>query len=70
MKQEKTERDFESKCLRYLKIEDWNTLDKIATAHLEETKGKSYKGYFYLGVSCYKQGDFENAIAAYSKAEE
>lgn len=69
-KEEKMEKEFENKCLRYIKIEDWDTLDKISTRHLEETKGKSYKGFFYLGVALYKSGDYENAIRAYQKAEE
>lgn len=31
IRQEKIERDFENKCLRLLKIGDWNTLDQIAS---------------------------------------
>jgi len=64
-KSEKTEREFENKCLRYLKIEDWDSLDQISSSYLEETKGKSYKGFFYLGVSLYKLGDYESAIKAF-----
>lgn len=70
IRQEKIERDFENKCLRLLKIGDWNTLDQIASQHLEDTQGQSFKGFFYLGVSFYKVGDYENAIRAFQKAEE
>jgi hypothetical protein len=30
-KEEKLEREFEKKCLRLLKIEDWSSLDELAT---------------------------------------
>lgn len=53
-----------------MKIEDWQSLDQIASKHLEDTKGKSYKGFFYLGVALYKAGDYDNAIRSYQKAEE
>lgn len=63
------EREFERKCQELIKDEDWIQLDSYATEHLEAMSGKSFKGFFYLGVALYKQNDFENAIRAFSKAE-
>jgi len=51
-------------------VGDWSQLDEFATQHLEDTKGRSFKGFFYLGVSLYKVGDFENAVKAFQRAEE
>ncbi|CDW78380.1 tpr repeat [Stylonychia lemnae] len=70
VRKQKTEREFENRCLRLLKIEDWQSLDELASKYLEETHGTTFKGLFYLGVSLYKQGDYENAIRAFQKAEE
>ena len=69
-REERLEKEFERKCLQCLRTQDWNTLDNISTEHLEETSGKSYKGFFYLGISLYKLGDFESAIRAFTKAEQ
>lgn len=35
-----------------------------------KTEGTSYKGFFYLGISLYKLGDFDTAIRAFEKAEQ
>lgn len=49
--------------------ENWEELYEVSKSHLEETNGKSFKGFFYMGISFYKSDDFENAIRAFSKAE-
>jgi len=36
---------------------------------LEKTQGQTAKGFFYLGISYYKQGDYQNSILAFEKAE-
>jgi tetratricopeptide (TPR) repeat protein len=53
-----------------LRIGDWKELDQVSTKHLEETRGKSYKGFFYLGVSLYKTEQYEDAITVFQRAEE
>ena len=35
-----------------------------------ETQGKTFKGFFYLGISLYKLGDYDTAIRAFEKAEQ
>ena len=45
--------------------ENWEELYEAAKCHLEETTGKSFKGFFYMGISFYKTDDFENAIRAF-----
>jgi tetratricopeptide (TPR) repeat protein len=68
-KLEKLEREFEKKCLKLIKLGDWNSLESVASQHLEDTKCESFKGFFYLGVSFYKSGEYENAIRAFQRAE-
>lgn len=69
LRDEKLEKDFERKCMQLLKAENWAAMDAVSTEHLENTSGKSFKGFFFLGVSLYKQGDYENSIRAFTKAE-
>lgn len=69
LKEEKMEREFERKCTQHIRQENWGDLDLAATEQLEQTAGRSFKGFFYLGVSLYKQSDFENCIRAFGKAE-
>jgi Flp pilus assembly protein TadD len=38
--------------------------------YLDASAGKSFKGYFYQGISLYKQSEFDGAIRAFSKAEQ
>lgn len=64
-KLEKLEREFEKRCLKLVKLGDWNALDSLASQHLEDTKCESFKGFFYLGVSFYKCNEHENAIRAF-----
>jgi tetratricopeptide (TPR) repeat protein len=52
-----------------MKSEDWLELESFSTSFLEQTKGHSFKGFFYLGISFYKMQDYENAIRALQKAE-
>lgn len=56
--------------MKLLRIYDWHELDIFATSHLEQTKGRSYKAFFYLGVSLYKTKEYESAIKAFQRAEE
>jgi tetratricopeptide (TPR) repeat protein len=49
--------------------EDWDNLESIAKEFLEKSPQKSYKGFFYYGISLYKLGDYENAIKAFNQAE-
>lgn len=37
MKEERLERDFEKKCQKLIKAEDWQQLDTLSTQHLEYT---------------------------------
>lgn len=67
--QEKLDREFERKCAVFLKTEDWVALEELARDYLSSQSYNSFKGYFYLGVCFYKQGDFENAIKAFKEAE-
>jgi tetratricopeptide (TPR) repeat protein len=53
----------------YIKTEDFEGLESESNEYLRETEYKSFKGYFYLGCSLYKQGDFENSIKAFKEAE-
>ena len=49
--------------------EDWDNLENVSKEFLEKSPQKSYKGYFYYGISLYKLGDYENAIKAFKQAE-
>lgn len=69
IREEKLEMELEQKCMQYIINENWAELDLLATEHLEATGGKSFKGFFFLGVSLYKQGDYDNSIRAFTKAE-
>lgn len=42
----------------------------MAVNQLDTCKGKSPKGFFYLGVALYKLGLFDQAIKAYQKSNE
>jgi tetratricopeptide (TPR) repeat protein len=53
----------------FLKTEEWMALEEHARDYLAASEYSSCKGYFYLGVCFYKQGDFENAIKAFKEAE-
>jgi len=65
VKEERLEREFEKKCMDLIKYEDWTGLDSAATEHLEGTTGKSFKGFFYLGVALYKLADYDNGVRAF-----
>lgn len=52
-----------------MKEENWDTLYEVTKSYLEQTRGKSFAGYFYMGISFYKEEDYENAIKAFEKAE-
>jgi tetratricopeptide (TPR) repeat protein len=42
----------------------------LAVEQLDSSKGKSPLGFFYLGVSLYKQTLYEQAIKAFQKSNE
>jgi hypothetical protein len=69
MREERLELEFEQKATKLIKVEEWQQLDSLAGEHLEATSGKSFKGFFYMGVAMYKMGDYENCIRALSKAQ-
>ena len=52
-----------------MRTEDWEELYSTCKSQLEKTNGKSFKGYFYMGISFYKIEDYDNAIRAFAKAE-
>ena len=64
------ERDFEKKCQSLINKEDWSSLYDLSFEYLDASSGKSFKGFFYQGISLYKQCEFDGAIRAFSKAEQ
>lgn len=66
---ERQERDFEKKCIACIRSLDFEGLEDMARDYLKSTQYQSYKGFFYLGVSFYRQNDFENAIKAFKEAD-
>lgn len=62
--------EFEIACLGIIKSGDWNKLEIQALDHLDKCKGKSHKGFFYLGIALYKMGYYEQSIKAYQKSNE
>ena len=62
---EKDDVEFEKKCQGIVTNENWEELYEVAKSRLEETMGKSFKGFFYMGISFYKTDDFDNAIRAF-----
>lgn len=69
VREQKLEKDFERKCNLLLRAQDWETFEQETKDFLRDTEYRSSKGYFYLGVCLYKQGDYENAIKAFKEAE-
>jgi tetratricopeptide (TPR) repeat protein len=49
---------------------DWEKLEVISVEQLDNCKGKSPKGFFYLGVALYKMDLADQAIKAYQKSNE
>lgn len=45
--------------------DNWDALYEESKKHLEATNGRSFKGFFYMGISFYKSEDYENAIRAF-----
>lgn len=64
------EQEFEAKITDLLKSNDWEELEVQAVEQLDATKAKSPKGFFYLGVSLYKMGFYEQACRAFQKSSE
>ena len=62
---EEIDQEFEKQYIEIMNNEDWNELYELSNQHLKETQGKSFKGFFYMGISFYKNEDFENAIRAF-----
>lgn len=52
-----------------LRLKQWTDLDELSNTHLEATSGESFKGFFYMGIALYKNGNYENALRAYTQAE-
>ena len=72
------ERDFEEKALELIRnglhskgdsfSDVWVDLENAAVDQLDQCKGKSPKGFFYLGVALYKMDYYEQAITAFEKS--
>ena len=67
---EANEKSFEEKCLEIIKNKDWQNLEQASVNQLDEVKGKSPKGFFYLGVALYKMGAYGKAIKSFQKSGE
>lgn len=52
-----------------MKTGDFEAMENDANDYLRDSQYHSYKGYFYLGICLYKQGDYENSIKALKEAE-
>lgn len=62
----KEETDFENECIEIIKINsDWEKLEQKACDQLDKCKGKSFKGFFYLGIALYKLEYYDGAVKAY-----
>ena len=46
--------------LTFMRIPVWKN-DEVLYTHMTETEGMSWKGWYHLGVTKYKQGDYEEA---------
>lgn len=46
--------------LTFMRIQVWKN-DEVLYTHMTETEGMSWKGWYFLGVTKYKQGDYEEA---------
>ena len=61
---------FEESCIDIIKNQDWQKLESMSVEQLDDTKGKSPKGFFYLGVALYKIGAYGKAIKSFLKSNE
>ena len=62
--------DFEESCRPLIETLDWQKLEAHAVEQLDKTKGKSFSGFFYLGIALYKLGFTDQSIKSYQKAIE
>jgi hypothetical protein len=56
---ETKEKDFEENVQALLKQEDWESLEVASVDYLDTTKGKSPKGFLYLGIALFKMEFYE-----------
>lgn len=56
---EQKELEFEVSVSELLKTSNWEELELKAVDRLDQTKGKSPKGFFYLGIALYKMTFYE-----------
>jgi tetratricopeptide (TPR) repeat protein len=64
------QKDFEHQCLDLLKHEKYEELECLSVEQLDLYKGQCSLGFFYLGISLYKLGYFEECIKAFIKCGE
>ena len=67
---DKIESKFEIRCFQVIADKNWEKLEIISVEQLDSCKGKSPKGFFYLGVALYKMELTDQAIKAYQKSNE
>lgn len=67
----KEENEFENECLEIIKQgQNWENLEQRACDQLDKQKGKSAKGFFFLGVALFKLQYYDGCIKAYSQSNE
>lgn len=62
---EQKELEFEVSVSELLKNQEWEELELKSVDRLDSTKGKSPKGFFYLGIALYKMTFYEQACRAF-----
>lgn len=67
---ERLEQEFEERCYRIIDEEDWEKLEVAAVDQLDQLKGKSARGYFFLGISLYKMEFFDQACLSFQRSSE
>lgn len=58
-KYDQVDKDFENDIQDVLSIQDWEKLEMMSIELLDQTKAKSNKAFFYLGIALYKMQYYE-----------